>query len=289
MPPAEQLLDELGGNGMAVEEAGEDSLAEKAHQERGVPFRQRDEAFVRGEAAVGGEQVEMGVPLQEVSGGGNLQALDPALPLYEMHTLEDAVARSLDTRRLTHLLLLAFALAALTLAALGIYGVTALDVGQLNEFGIRLALGASSRDVVRPVLGEGLRIVALGAAIGLAGTASLARLLRSLLFEVEPIDPLTFAAVAPVLGAVALLACYVPARGPPTWTRSRLSGTSRPRARNATACTTARRTRPVSSCWSKRPRASGVTPPAAQRSAPRPRRAVPASRPRRAPRRAAAP
>ena len=70
MPPAEQLLDELGGDGMAIEEAGEDPIAEKAHQERGVPFRQGEEAAVRGEAAVGGEQVEMGVPLQEVSGGG---------------------------------------------------------------------------------------------------------------------------------------------------------------------------------------------------------------------------
>jgi hypothetical protein len=71
MPPAEQLLDELGGDGMAIEEAGEDSLPEEAHQERGVPLRQGEEAAIRGEAAVGGDQVEMGVPLQEVPRGGD--------------------------------------------------------------------------------------------------------------------------------------------------------------------------------------------------------------------------
>jgi hypothetical protein len=71
MLPTEQLLDELGGDGMTIEEAGEDPLAEQSHQERGIPFRRREEAAVRGEAAVGGEQVVMRVPLQEVSGGGH--------------------------------------------------------------------------------------------------------------------------------------------------------------------------------------------------------------------------
>jgi putative ABC transport system permease protein len=142
-----------------------------------------------------------------------VQSLDPTLPFNEVHTLEDAVAGSLGTRRLTYLSLLSFALAALALAALGIYGVMALSVGQrVNEFGIRLALGAAARDVLALVLGEGLRLAALGAAIGLAGAAGLARLLRSLLFQVEPVDQLTFAAVSLILGAVALVACYLPAR-----------------------------------------------------------------------------
>jgi len=140
-------------------------------------------------------------------------ALDPALPVYDVHTLEQAVSRSLGTYQITNRLLASFALAALLLAAIGIYGVTALNVSQrVNEFGIRLALGARPGDVRALVLGRGMRLVLAGVAIGIAGAAALARLLGSILFGVKPLDPLTFGALAAALAAVALVACYLPAR-----------------------------------------------------------------------------
>lgn len=142
-----------------------------------------------------------------------LLRMDPTLPLYEVHTLDQAMAASLLTRRLTNNLLLAFALTALILAAIGIYGVMSLGVGQrVHEFGIRLALGAKPRDVLALVLGQGMRLVGVGALLGLAGAASLTRHLGALLFGVEPLDPLTFASVTVLLVIVALAACLVPAR-----------------------------------------------------------------------------
>jgi putative ABC transport system permease protein len=111
------------------------------------------------------------------------------------------------------LLLVIFAGLAVCLAMAGVYGVMAYTVGQrANEIGLRMALGASSSDVLKLVLGQGLLLAAIGLAIGLAGAAAATRLLTSLLFEVKPTDPLTYAAVALVLGVVALAACYIPAR-----------------------------------------------------------------------------
>ena len=142
-----------------------------------------------------------------------LRALDPTVPLFEVQTLEGAVERSLGTRRLTHRLLLAFALAALVLSAVGIYGVMAVNVShRTNEFGIRLALGAAPADVRTLVLGRGLRLVLVAVGLGLVGAAAVARLIASLLFQVNPMDPITFSAVAVVLATVALAACYIPAR-----------------------------------------------------------------------------
>jgi ABC-type antimicrobial peptide transport system permease subunit len=142
-----------------------------------------------------------------------VQALDASLPLYDVHTLRGAVDRSLGTRQLTNRLLLAFAVTALLLAAVGIYGVVALGVAdRVREFGVRLALGAAPADVLRLVLRDGVRLVGAGVAIGLAAALGLARALEALLFGVQPLDPLTFAVVAAVLGTVALGACYLPAR-----------------------------------------------------------------------------
>jgi ABC-type antimicrobial peptide transport system permease subunit len=133
--------------------------------------------------------------------------------VYEVHTLEQAVARSLGTQRLTNRLLLAFAVTALLLAAVGIYGVMALGVShRVNEFGIRLALGATPARVLGLVLGQGMRLVLLGLALGLAGAAALTRFLGSLLFRVEALDLVTFGSVSFVLVAVACGACYLPAR-----------------------------------------------------------------------------
>ena len=144
---------------------------------------------------------------------GEVLALDPELPLYAVETLEQAVARSLSAKRLTKLLLTGFAATALLLAAMGIYGVMSLSVSsRINEFGIRVALGAQPRDVFRLVISQGMRLAFGGVALGLAAAFGLTRLLASLLFEVSSTDPATFSIVALLLTGVALLACYVPAR-----------------------------------------------------------------------------
>jgi putative ABC transport system permease protein len=139
--------------------------------------------------------------------------LDPTVPLFEVQTMEQAVAGSLSSRRLTNVLLTGFALLALLLAAIGIYGVMSLGVtGRANEFGVRLALGAKPGDVLRLVLREGLLLALGGLGLGLAGAAWLTRFLRVLLFQVPALDPTTFAAVALLLAGVAAFACYLPAR-----------------------------------------------------------------------------
>jgi len=140
-------------------------------------------------------------------------SLDPEVPVYQVHTLDAAVAQSLSTRRLTERLLAGFALAALLLASVGIYGVMALDVSRrVSEFGIRLALGATPADVLRLVLRQGLGLVIAGLCIGLGGALLLGRLVATLLFQVQPNDPVTLAGVAAILAATALAACTVAAR-----------------------------------------------------------------------------
>jgi putative ABC transport system permease protein len=142
-----------------------------------------------------------------------IRALDASLPFFEVHTLEEAVEKSVGTRRLTTRLLLAFAIAALLLAAVGIYGVMALGVSQrVHELAIRLALGASRVDVLTLVLRRGMALVLVGAAIGLAGAMTLTHYLETLLFRVAPIDPVIFTAVTLGLIGVALAACLIPAR-----------------------------------------------------------------------------
>jgi putative ABC transport system permease protein len=140
-------------------------------------------------------------------------ALDPALPLYEVHTMASAVDRSLGARRLTNLLLAGFAATALLLAAVGVYGVVSLTVtGRVREFGVRMALGARTGDVGRLVLRHGLMLAGAGVAAGLAAAVGLTRFLRGLLFGVSPVDWATFAGVALLLTGAALAACWVPAR-----------------------------------------------------------------------------
>jgi predicted permease len=142
-----------------------------------------------------------------------VKGIDPNVPLYDVHPLAEAVDRSLADRRLTNLLLTAFAGAALLLALIGIYGVMARSVVvRTREFGVRLALGASAAEVRGMVLREAAILVGIAAAIGLAGAVVVTRLLRGLLFAVDPFDPATFTLAAGGLGAVALAACYFPAR-----------------------------------------------------------------------------
>ena len=142
-----------------------------------------------------------------------IATLDPALPLFNVTTLEQALDRTLMPRRLTNGLLTGFAVAAVLLAAIGLYGVMSLNVnGRLREFGVRLALGASPRDVLRMVLRGGARLALLGVLTGAAASYLATPLLRDLLFRVPPRDFPTLAGVAILLGAVALIACYFPAR-----------------------------------------------------------------------------
>ena len=140
-------------------------------------------------------------------------SIDPNLPVSSVRTLEEVVTASVATRRVTMLLLVTFAGVALILALAGVYGVLAYSVSRrTSEIGVRLALGAQHDRVLRLVLAQGMRPVFVGIAIGLAATFWLSRLMASLLFEVEPRDPLTYAIAAGVLIAVATLACYLPAR-----------------------------------------------------------------------------
>jgi predicted permease len=142
-----------------------------------------------------------------------VQGLDPRLPLYSAHPLENLVRESMAARRFYTLLLASFAALALVLAAVGIYGVIAYAVQQRRrELGIRVALGASRERVAGMVLWQGMLLAAVGAAVGLGGAATLTRVLQGQLFGVTATDPLTFIAVAVLLFVVTGLACAVPAR-----------------------------------------------------------------------------
>jgi len=142
-----------------------------------------------------------------------VQAVDPTLPLSGAQTLSETVSASLAERRFTMYMIAAFALTALLLAALGIYGVIAYMVTErTHEIGIRLALGADKKAILRMVLRQGLRLAVAGAGLGLVGALIVSRLMAGVLFGVRPTDPVTFAAVAALLLIVAVCACYIPAR-----------------------------------------------------------------------------
>jgi putative ABC transport system permease protein len=142
-----------------------------------------------------------------------IQAADPELPVVAARTMQQVVAASVSEPRFNALLLGLFALLALALAATGLYGVMSYFVTQrTHEIGIRMALGAASRDVLRLVIGQGMTLTVIGVLIGLAASFALTRAMKSLLFEVSPTDPLTFAVIAVTLLLVALLACWIPAR-----------------------------------------------------------------------------
>jgi putative ABC transport system permease protein len=142
-----------------------------------------------------------------------LASVDREVAISRVRSMEDIVAASVAQPRFRMTLLAAFAAVSLMLAAIGVYGMVAFSVNQRRmELGLRLALGARPRDVQRLVLRQGITPVAIGLAWGLAGAVAVTRVMRTLLFGVSALDPLTFAAVASMLLAVAALACYVPAR-----------------------------------------------------------------------------
>ena len=140
-------------------------------------------------------------------------AIDPDQPLYNLHTMEELIEVSMSGRRLNLVLLALFALTALLLAAVGIYGVVSYSVTQrTHEIGIRIALGAQASDVMKLIVTRGMTPVVFGMAAGIVGALALTRVMSTLLFGVSANDPLTFAAIAALLAVVALMACYIPAR-----------------------------------------------------------------------------
>jgi putative ABC transport system permease protein len=155
-----------------------------------------------------------GAPLGIVAGVREAEAkVDSSAVIYNTRPMQEIVANSIAKQRLAMILLSVFSTLALVLSAVGIYGVISYLTGQrTHEIGIRVALGASAKDVLRMVLGEGLRITLIGIGIGLAAALGLTRLITKIIYGVSASDPLTFFGVALLLTAVALVACYIPAR-----------------------------------------------------------------------------
>jgi putative ABC transport system permease protein len=142
-----------------------------------------------------------------------IAALNKDQAVFNVRTMEQVVAQSVAPRRFSMMLLTVFAVAALALASLGIYGLMSYTVAQsTREIGVRMALGAQASDVLKLVIGRGMMLALAGVALGLTASVALTRTIKNLLFGVSASDPVTFAAIALLLTLVALLACYVPAR-----------------------------------------------------------------------------
>jgi putative ABC transport system permease protein len=142
-----------------------------------------------------------------------IQSLDKNQPVYDVFTLRQILGDSMAQRRFSMLLMGMFAAVALALAAVGIYGVMSYSVVQrTHEIGIRIALGAQTSDVLKLVIGQGMTLILIGVAIGLAAALALTRLLETLLFGVSATDPVTFVSISLLLALVSLLACYLPAK-----------------------------------------------------------------------------
>jgi putative ABC transport system permease protein len=176
-----------------------------------TPFTQEHQRFVRPRVLF---VRTTGDPLSLIAAvKSQVWAVDKNQPINDVRTMEEIVSHWLAPRRFNLLQLGVFAALALVLASVGIYGVISYAVSQrTREIGVRLALGAQSRDILKLIVGQGLALTLGGVALGLLASIALTRWLESLLFSVSTTDPLTFASVALLLTFVALLACYVPAR-----------------------------------------------------------------------------
>jgi ABC-type antimicrobial peptide transport system permease subunit len=179
-----------------------------------MPFLQIPDKFFSGPLSVEvvirsqAPPATMAGPVREA-----IQKMNSENVMYETKSMEEIVAESLAARRFSMILLSVFAALALLLSSIGIYGVLSYVVGQRSrEIGIRIALGAQRADVLRLMLGEGMKMALVGVAIGMVAALALTRLMVQMLFGVSATDPLTFVGVAAVLAGVALAACYIPAR-----------------------------------------------------------------------------
>jgi predicted permease len=142
-----------------------------------------------------------------------IRQLAPGIPVYDIRTLASRAGDAMSYARFSAILLALFGIVALALATLGTYGVISFGVAQrTREIGIRVALGAGRGDVVRLIVGQGLRIAMVGAAFGLVAALAATRVMRSLLYDVAPSDPVTFTAIVALLGGAAVLASWIPAR-----------------------------------------------------------------------------
>ena len=141
------------------------------------------------------------------------ERVDSSAVVYGVKPVQEIVARSIATQQLAMMLLSVFSLLALVLSAIGIYGVISYLAGQrTKEIGVRMAMGATSADVLRLVLGDGMRLTLVGVGIGVVAALGLTRLITKMIYGVGATDPITFAVVAILLTGVALFACYIPAR-----------------------------------------------------------------------------
>jgi len=155
-----------------------------------------------------------GEPMAALSAVRNaIHSVDSDLPLAGVNTMETLIEQSTGSRRFAMLLLGAFAGVAMVLASIGLYGVMSFMVTQRSrELGVRVALGATTHEVLSLVLGQGLKLALLGVAIGLVTSFAVTRIMKRMLFSVSATDPVTFAAISVILVAVAMLASYLPAR-----------------------------------------------------------------------------
>ncbi len=191
-----------------VADTHHNGLAEKAEPELYLPFLQSPQSGMNLAIRTAADPTSIVNAVR-----AQVAASDPEQPVYDVTTMEQRLAESLSPRRFNMLLLSAFALLALVLAGVGIYGVMSYSVVQrTHEIGIRTALGARREDMLKLVVGQGFKLTLVGLGIGIAGALAMTRFLASLLYGVKPSDPLTFIAVSLILTATALLACYIPAR-----------------------------------------------------------------------------
>jgi putative ABC transport system permease protein len=181
---------------------------EEPRPEMFVPWSQRPVATLNVAVRTQVEAASFGTALHRA-----MAAIDPNLPIFEVRTMEERLFESVALPRFRAALLGVFAALALVMAVVGLYAVMAFSVAQrTHELGIRVALGAERRDVIGLVLRQGVTLVGIGVALGLAGAWALTRVLTTLLYEVTPTDPLTFLSVPVLLIVVAILACWLPAR-----------------------------------------------------------------------------
>jgi putative ABC transport system permease protein len=193
-----------------VEDSAQGSLDVAVKPEIYFPLAQLAQRYRRMNLIVRADQEPMSLVGAVQS---EVRAIDKDQPVYQIRTMEELVAESVATRRFAMLLLGLFSAVALILAAVGIYGVMAYSVTQrTHEIGIRMALGARAGDVIKLIVGQGLVLVGVGLALGLAGAFAATRLVSRLLYGVSSTDPLTFAGVTLLLAAIAFAASYIPAR-----------------------------------------------------------------------------